>query len=179
MLYFTLPDRVGWDTWIRAVDHYTQRHAETHKHKQTQRQRSMCYLAWTREGNLSPPSSFGKQLCRAEQGKPRRTWRRRRKRWSEVVFRRVNAIDSKGWLVGQADLSVMDPELKRRYGLLSMCCILIHTQFIGTWFSKLGTRPIARVQTRVSEAILVALTDWDLWIAESTFSFLRLEPGTG
>lgn len=42
-----------------------------------------------------------------------------------MEFRRVNAVDAKGWKGGQAGLSVMDPELKQGYGLLSMCCILI------------------------------------------------------
>lgn len=37
MLYFTLPDGVGWDTWIGAIDHYTQRDTETDTHKYTRR----------------------------------------------------------------------------------------------------------------------------------------------
>lgn len=54
VLNFTLANGVGRDSWIRAVDHYTQ--GDTHRGTDTQRWRqSMCYLASTREGHFSPP----------------------------------------------------------------------------------------------------------------------------
>lgn len=39
MLYFTLPDRVGWDTRIGAIDHYKQRDTEMDTQVETERER--------------------------------------------------------------------------------------------------------------------------------------------
>lgn len=39
VLYFTLPDGVGWDAWIGAIDHYTHRETQRRTHTNTQEER--------------------------------------------------------------------------------------------------------------------------------------------
>lgn len=58
MLYFTLPNGVRRDAWIRAIDHYTQR--DTEADTQINRDKEVCVI-WhkpERVTSLSPHQCF-------------------------------------------------------------------------------------------------------------------------
>lgn len=56
VFYFTLPDGVGWDSWIRAIDHYTERETQwdTNTHTEQNKEKHVLFGINLRGSFLSP-----------------------------------------------------------------------------------------------------------------------------